>query len=264
MNIIAWNVNGIKSLMKDNYLQEFFKVENPDILCLGEIKISIPYNKLEIEFNKINSNYTYQYWHPCRAKNGYSGSVIFSKIKPINVIYGLLNGDGINIDMEGRVICVEYDKFFLLHSYTPNSGEELKRLDYRVKTWDIAFTNYIIYLETLKPTIVCGDLNVAHHEIDLKNPKSNHKTAGFTNEERESFSSLLQYTDMVDTFRTLYPKEILYTYWSYRFNSRAKNSGWRIDYFLINKKNIKNILNSSILTNILGSDHCPVKLIINI
>jgi len=260
MNIIAWNVNGIKSLVRDNYMEEFFKVENPDILCMGEIKISIPYVKTEKDVEKYVKDYNYKFWHPCRIKNGYSGSVVFSKIKPINVIYGLLDKNGEQLDMEGRVICLEYDKFILLHCYTPNSGEELKRLDYRVKVWDIAFTNYIIYLETLKPVIVCGDLNVAHMEIDLKNPKTNHHTAGFTDKERESFGSLLQYSDMVDTYRYLQPNKIEYSYWSYRFNSRAKNAGWRIDYFLINKKYIKNVIKSSILTNILGSDHCPVKL----
>ena len=170
------------------------------------------------------------------TKNGYSGTAIFSKKEPINVIYGLDN-----IDNEGRVIILEFDKFFLLHCYTPNSGVELDRLEYRTKTWDKIFKKKIIELQQDKPVIVCGDLNVAHKEIDLKNPKTNLRTAGYTIEERDSFEKLLKEANLVDTYRFLNPEKIEYSYWSYRFNSRKKNAGWRIDYFLINEKHIKNI-----------------------
>jgi len=244
MKIIAWNVNGIRAMLKKQDLINLIKDEDPDIFCLGETKINA---ELEI-FDKY-----YSYWHSSKVKNGYSGTVIFTKKKPKNVIFGLEN-----LDDEGRVITCEFAKFYLVHVYTPNSGELLKRLDYRTNKWDVAFAKWINFLQETKNVIVCGDLNVAHHEIDLKNPKTNLKTAGFTIEERLSFESLLNKTDMIDTFRYLNPEKIKYSYWSYKRNSRANGTGWRIDYFLVSKKLIKKISRSDILDDIMGSDHAPV------
>jgi len=259
MKIIAWNVNGIRSLMKLDILYNLMKDEKPDIICFGETKISCPFIDVQEELKEKIKGYKYRYWSPCLTKNGYSGTAIFSKKKPLEINYGLPN----DLDKEGRVITLEFDKFYLLHVYTPNSGEALARLSFRTKTWDTMFRNYILELQKKKPVVVCGDLNVAHNEIDLKNPKTNTKTAGFTKEERESFNKLLDECDLIDTFRYLNPELIEYSYWSYRFNSRKKNAGWRIDYFLINKKYIKNIKKSLILKEIEGSDHAPIKLILN-
>ena len=258
MKIIAWNVNGIRSLMKEDYLYNLINDENPSIICFGETKISCPYVEVEKELQEKIKGYKYRYWSPCKTKGGYSGTAIFSKKQPINVFFGLKDKNDNELDDEGRVICLEFDKFFLLHSYTPNSGIELARLDFRTKIWDPAFRDYIIKLQKNKPILICGDLNVAHTEIDLKNPKTNKKTAGFTKEERESFDKLLSDAFLADTYRELNPNGLDYSYWSYRFNSRKKNAGWRIDYFLINKKYIKNIKKSLILTEILGSDHAPI------
>ena len=258
MKIIAWNINGIRSLMKLDILYKLMKDENPDVICFGETKMSCPFVDVQDELKEKIKGYKYRFWSPCMTRNGYSGTAIFSKKKPIEVIYGIDD-----LDQEGRVITLEYEKFYLLHVYTPNSGEALARLNYRVKTWDVAFINYILKLQKSKPVVVCGDLNVAHKEIDLKNPKTNTKTAGYTLEERDSFDKLLKECDLVDTYRFLNPELIEYSYWSYRFNSRKKNTGWRIDYFLIQEKYIKNIKKSIILTEILGSDHAPIKLILN-
>jgi len=263
MKIIAWNVNGIRSLMKTDILYKLIENEDPSIICFGETKISCPFIEVQEELKQKIKGYKYRYWSPCMVKNGYSGTAIFSKKKPINILYGITVNDK-QLDEEGRVITLEFEKFYLLHSYTPNSGEELVRLNYRTKTWDPAFRNYINELQKKKPVIVCGDLNVAHQPIDLKNSKTNSKTAGYTKEERESFDKLLSECNLIDTFRFLNPELIEYSYWSYRFNSRAKNVGWRIDYFLIQEKYIKNIKKSLILTEIEGSDHAPIKLIINL
>jgi exodeoxyribonuclease-3 len=260
MKIIAWNINGIRSLMKENYLYKLIEEEKPSIICFGETKVSCPFVDVQKELEEKIKSYKHRYWSPCKLKGGYSGTAIFSKKEPISVSFGLKDKDDKELDEEGRVICLEFEKFYLLHCYTPNSGIELGRLEYRTKIWDPAFRNYIIKLQKKKPTIVCGDLNVAHNEIDLKNPKTNKKTAGFTNEERESFSKLLNDASLVDTYRKINPEGTDYSYWSYRFNSRNKNVGWRIDYFLINEKYIKNIKKSLILTEILGSDHAPIKL----
>ena len=259
MKIIAWNVNGIRSLMKTNILYDLIEEEKPSIICFGETKISCPFIDTENELKKKIKSLKYRYWSPCKTRNGYSGTAIFSKKKPLDIIYGMKDANNIELDEEGRVITLEFEKFYLLHCYTPNSGVELERLNYRVKTWDLAFRNYINKLQKNKPVIVCGDLNVAHKEIDLKNPKTNLKTAGYTKEERESFEKLLDETKLIDTYRKLNPDKIEYSYWSYRFNSRKKNSGWRIDYFLINEKYFKNVKKSLILTDILGSDHAPIK-----
>ena len=260
MKIIAWNVNGIRSLIKKNYLYKLIDDEKPSIICFSETKVSCPLIDIQIELEEKIKGYKHRYWSPCKIKGGYSGTAIFSKKKPINVFFGLKDKDNKELDDEGRLICLEFEKFFLLHSYTPNSGVDLARLDFRTKIWDPAFRNYIIKLQKKKVVIVCGDLNVAHEEIDLKNPKTNTKTAGFTKEERESFDKLLSEASLIDTYRKLNPTGLDYSYFSYRFNSRKKNIGWRIDYFLINKKYIKNIKKSLILTEILGSDHTPIKL----
>ena len=257
MKIIAWNINGIRSSMKENDLYNLIQNEKPDIICFGETKISCPFEEVQEELRNKIKGYKYRYWSPCKTRGGYSGTAIFSKKEPKNIIYGLDD-----IDNEGRVIILEFDKFFLLHCYTPNSGAELDRLEYRTKTWDKIFRKKIIELQKEKAVIVCGDLNVAHKEIDLKNPKTNLKTAGYTKEERDSFEKLLKDANLIDTYRFLNPDKVEYSYWSYRFNSRSKNVGWRIDYFLINEKYIKNIKKSLILTEIMGSDHAPVKLVL--
>ena len=251
MKIIAWNVNGLRSLLKTDYLDELILNEKPDILCFGETKLSC-----HIEVKLKYPEYKYIYWSLCNKKKGYSGTAIFCKKKPLKLIPTL------NIDDEGRIITLELKNFYLIHVYTPNSGEKLLRLDWRTEIWDRAFEKYIIELQKNKPVIVCGDLNVAHKEIDLKNPKTNLKTAGYTLEERESFNKILENCNLIDSFRKLNPNEILYSYWSYRRNSRNKNIGWRIDYFLIDKKLENKIKISNILINILGSDHAPIKLII--
>lgn len=257
MKIIAWNINGIRSSMKGKELYDLIEDEKPDIICFGETKISCPFVDVQNELKDKIKGYKYRYWSPCKTKGGYSGTAIFCKKQPDSIIYGLDD-----IDEEGRVIILEFEKFFLLHVYTPNSGEELKRLDYRTKTWDKVFRKKVIELQEHKPVIVCGDLNVAHKEIDLKNPKTNLKTAGYTIEERESFDKLLNDAELIDTYRFLNPEKVEYSYWSYRFNSRKKNTGWRIDYFLVSEKIIKNVKKSLILTEIMGSDHAPVKLIL--
>jgi exodeoxyribonuclease-3 len=268
MKIIAWNVNGIRSLLKTTYLDELIKDENPDIFCMGETKISCPYNDVETDLIKRLPQFKYRYWSPCKTKKGYSGTSIFCKKKPISIKYGLEYNKSNEkststyeeLDDEGRVITVEYSTFYLLHVYTPNSGQALARLEWRTLVWDRAFEEYIITLKKMKPVIVCGDLNVARKEIDLKNPKTNLRTAGFTIEERESFEKLLINTELIDSFRQLYPEKIKYSYWSYMRKSREKNIGWRIDYFLIDKKLIKKLKESEILIDILGSDHAPIKL----
>ena len=195
------------------------------------------------------------------VKNGYSGTAIFSKKKPINVTYGLGSS---SIDQEGRVITLEFEDFYLLHVYTPNSGEGLKRLNYRVNTWDKEFRKFVKNLNKTKPTIVTGDLNVAHQEIDIHNPKGNLKSSGFTKEERDSFTKFLKDTNMIDTFRHLNPEEQIYSYWGYRFNLRAKNKGWRIDYFLVPENVMNWVKKSEILTDIKGSDHAPVMIKLSI
>jgi len=263
MKIIAWNINGIKAILKKEDLTNLINNEDPDIFCLGETKISCPFIEIKEELNnKLKEKY-FNYWSPCKTRSGYSGTAIFSKKEPIDVVYGL-NINNTEYDEEGRVITCEFKKFYLIHVYTPNSGEGLKRLDFRVNTWDKMFIKYINKLQEKKPIILCGDLNVAHKEIDIKNSKTNLKTAGFTLEERDSFDILLTKLNIIDTFRYLKPSEIKYSYWSYRFNSREKNIGWRIDYFLVSEKILKKVENSDILTDIYGSDHAPIKLEIKV
>ena len=247
MKLISWNVNGLRACVQKGFL-DFFHEVDADIFCLQETKLQEGQIDLDLP------NY-YQYWNYAKKK-GYSGTAIFTKKEPINVSYGI----GIEEhDMEGRVITLEFENFYFITVYTPNSQSELARLDYRMK-WEDDFLSYLKKLEETKPVIFCGDLNVAHKEIDLKNPKTNRKNAGFTDEEREKFSKLLD-EGFIDTFRYFYPEqENIYSWWSYRFKAREKNAGWRIDYFCVSKALKERLVDASILTDILGSDHCPVLL----
>lgn len=247
MKLISWNVNGIRACVQKGFLDFFNEIE-ADIFCIQESKMQKGQLELELE------GY-YQYWNYAEKK-GYSGTAIFTKKEPISVTYG------INIeehDKEGRVITLEFDNFYMVTVYTPNSQNELARLDYRME-WEEDFRKYLKNLELKKPVIVCGDMNVAHKEIDLKNPKTNHKKAGFTDEEREKFTILLE-SGFTDTYRYFYPDVAdIYSWWSYRFSARAKNAGWRIDYFLTSKVLNDKLINAKIHTEVLGSDHCPIEL----
>ena len=251
MKFISWNVNEIRACVTKGFL-DFFKEVDADIFCLQETKLQAGQIDLDLP------GY-YDYWNYAQKK-GYSGTAIFTKKKPINVTYG------INIeehDNEGRVITLEFEDLYFITVYTPNSQSELKRLDYRMK-WEDDFKNYLTKLDKIKPVIVCGDLNVAHKEIDLKNPKTNRKNAGFTDEEREKMTKLLE-SGFTDTFRYLYPnKENCYTWWSYMMKAREKNVGWRIDYFIVSDQIREKIQEAKIHSEIMGSDHCPVELEINL
>ena len=246
MKIISWNVNGIRAVLKKGFL-DFINDFNPDIICIQETKANPEQVDLDLD------NYKYKYWNSA-TKKGYSGTAIFSKIKPISV------QNDMNIekhDDEGRVICMELKNYFLVTVYTPNSKRDLSRLDYRANEWDRDFLIYLKELEKIKPIIFCGDLNVAHKEIDLKNPKTNKRNAGFTNEERLGFDNYIN-SGFLDTFRMFNKEPNHYTWWSYMFNSRAKNVGWRIDYFCISEILKKKITKSIILPEIMGSDHAPI------
>ena len=247
MKLVSWNVNGLRAIYKKGF-EESFKELDADIFCIQETKMQEGQIELDLQ------GY-YQYYNYAERK-GYSGTAIFTKKEPLNVEYGIGIGEH---DKEGRVITLEFDRFYMVNCYTPNSGRELARLEYRM-TWEEAFKKYLIELDKQKPVIICGDLNVAHTEIDLKNPKSNRKNAGFTDEERSKIESLLN-SGFTDTFRKIYPdKEGAYTWWSYMFNARANNAGWRIDYFLVSDRISKNIKDAYIYSEIMGSDHCPVGL----
>ena len=241
MKLISWNVNGIRACVQKGFL-EFFNSVDADIFCIQESKLLEGY---------------YQYWNYAERK-GYSGTAIFTKIKPLSVSYG------INIeehDKEGRVITLEFDDYYVITVYTPNSQNELARLDYRMK-WEDDFREYLKGLEKNKPVILCGDLNVAHKEIDLKNPSTNRKNAGFTDDEREKFTTLLN-SGFIDTFRYFYPELTgMYSWWSYRFNARKNNAGWRIDYFVVSEALKDKLVSAEIHREVLGSDHCPVELVI--
>ena len=255
--IIAWNVNGIRSIIKKKHLLDLIENEKPSVICFGETKLSCPSVDVEEDLKEKIPGYKYRYFDTCKSRGGYSGTAIFSKKKPLNVNYGI----GIQeLDMEGRVITLEFDNYFLIHVYTPNSGQALQRLKYRVDTWDPAFREYLKGLQKKKNIIVCGDLNVANEEIDIHSPKTNKKSAGFTDLERESFKKHLNDLGLIDTFRHLNKDEIKYSYWSYMNKAREKNKGWRIDYFLVSKKLLPNVKKSTILTEVMGSDHAPVKL----
>lgn len=250
MKFISWNVNGLRACVGKDFSQSFESL-NADFFCLQETKMQA--GQLELQFPGYTS-----YWNYAEKK-GYSGTAIYTRKEPLAVTYGI----GIDEhDHEGRVITLEYDKFFLVTVYTPNSQEELRRLDYRM-TWEDAFQAYLHQLDAKKPVIVCGDMNVAHQEIDLKNPKTNRRSAGFTDEERSKMTQLLN-NGFTDTFRTLHPEQVTYSYWSYRFRAREKNAGWRIDYFLISDRLKPQLKDASIHTEIYGSDHCPVELDIDI
>lgn len=255
--IIAWNINGIRAQMKKNDLFEMIETYKPNILCFGETKISCPFTKIEDELKERIKGYKYRYWSPCLRKKGYSGTAIFSKKKPLSTKLGI---DQEGCDDEGRVITLEFNKYYLIHVYTPNSGDGLVRLDYRVNTWDVNFKKYCDKLQKIKPIIICGDLNVANEEIDIANPKSNKKRAGFTDDERNSFKKIIKDLNVIDTFRHKHPEEIKYSYWTYYHNARAKNKGWRIDYFLISNKLKNKIKKADILTDVKGSDHAPIVL----
>lgn len=246
MKFISWNVAGIRACYKKGF-EEFFLKEDADIYALQEVKAT----EEEIPFHKEGY---YEYLNNAEKK-GYSGVMIYTKHKPINVTYGI---GIIEHDQEGRVITLEYNDYYFVCCYTPNSKRELLRLDYRMK-WEDDFRDYLINLDKIKPVILCGDLNVAHQEIDLKNPKTNQRNAGFTIEERTKFTELLN-SGFTDTFRTLHKEEITYSWWSYLFHAREKNAGWRIDYFVVSNRFMPNVIDSTILTDIYGSDHCPVKL----
>lgn len=247
MKLVSWNVNGLRACVTKGFL-DFFHEIDADIFCIQESKLQ----EGQIE---LNLEGYHQYWNYA-VKKGYSGTAIFTKKKPISVAYGI----GIEQhDQEGRVITLEFEDFYMVTVYTPNSQNELARLSYRME-WEDAFLSYLKNLETRKPVIFCGDLNVAHKEIDLKNPKTNRHNAGFTDEEREKFTKVLE-AGFVDTFRYFYPQiEQIYSWWSYRFKAREKNSGWRIDYFCVSKSLTDKLQDARIHTQIQGSDHCPVEL----
>ncbi len=251
MKLISWNVNGIRACVQKGFC-DFFNEVDADIFCIQESKLQA--GQIELNFEGYE-----QYWNYAQKK-GYSGTAVFTKTKPINVTYGIGMEEH---DQEGRVITAEYEKFFLVTVYTPNSQNELARLPYRM-TWEDDFLEYLKRLEESKPVIVCGDLNVAHKEIDLKNPKTNQMNAGFTIEERNKFTELLD-QGFIDTFRHFYPDLTdMYSWWSYRFKAREKNAGWRIDYFLVSKSLEDKLLSAKIHTEVLGSDHCPVELEIDL
>ncbi|MCL2354321.1 MAG: exodeoxyribonuclease III [Oscillospiraceae bacterium] len=245
MKLISWNVNGLRAVYKKGF-EDFFNEIDADVFCVQETKMQE--GQLDVEFEGY-----YKYFNSA-VRKGYSGTAVFTKVKPIDVIYGI----GIEEhDQEGRVITVEFEEFFLVNCYTPNSKRDLLRLDYRMK-WEEVFRKYLKVLDSKKPLILCGDLNVAHKEIDLKNPKSNRRNPGFTDEERDKMTKFLD-EGFVDIYRKLYPeKEEAYTWWSYMMNCRAKNIGWRIDYFIVSEKISEKVEDAMIYPEVMGSDHCPV------
>jgi exodeoxyribonuclease-3 len=250
MKFISWNVNGFRACLNKGF-EDFFKEEDADFFCIQE-------TKMQPDQADFKPDGYYQYWYSAEKK-GYSGTAIFTKHEPISVWYGL---DIEKHDHEGRAITLEYENFYLLCVYTPNSQRELARLSY-CQEWEDDLREYIKSLDSTKPVIYCGDLNVAHNEIDLKNPKTNHHSAGFTDEERQKFTELLN-AGFRDTFRTLYPEKIEYSWWSYMFHAREKNVGWRIDYFVVSDRIMPKVKDSKIYTQIMGSDHCPVGIEIDI
>ena len=250
MKLISWNVNGLRACEGKGF-SEAFRQLDADFFCLQETKMQA--GQLDLQYEGYQS-----YWNYAEKK-GYSGTAIFTRHQPLQVTYGL----GVEEhDHEGRVVTLEMEEFFLVCVYTPNSQDELRRLDYRMK-WEEDFRAYLLKLDEKKPVIVCGDMNVAHEEIDIKNPKTNRRNAGFTDEEREKFTTLLD-SGFTDSFRHLYPEQVTYSWWSYRFHAREKNAGWRIDYFIVSKALESKLDGAQIHTEILGSDHCPVELTIDI
>ena len=248
MKFISWNVNGLRACTGKGF-EDSFRQLDADFFCLQETKMQA--GQLDLQFPGYTS-----YWNYAE-KNGYSGTSIYTRHTPLEVTYGI----GIDEhDHEGRVITLEMDDFYLVTCYTPNSQDGLRRLDYRMK-WEADFLDYIKKLDEKKPVILCGDLNVAHQEIDLKNPKTNRRNAGFTDEERERMTTMLA-NGFADTFRTLHPDDVTYSWWSYRFHAREKNAGWRIDYFIVSERMMSRVSGATIHTEVFGSDHCPVELTI--
>ena len=252
MKLISWNVNGYRAVLNKGF-DDFFKKEMPDILCIQEAKVNS---------DQINiDDYGYNFYLNSAIKKGYSGTAVWSKQKPISVDYAKIGAK--EMDDEGRIITLEYDKFYLVNCYTPNSKRELERLNDRM-VWEDLFRKYLKKLENTKPVIVCGDLNVAHKEIDLKNPKTNHHNAGFTDEERNKMTELLE-SGFIDTYRYFYKDKVdCYTWWSYMGGARSKNIGWRIDYFIVSLGLKNNLKDAKIHSNVLGSDHCPIELDIEV
>tara|TARA_B100000902_G_C27038451_1_gene778126 strand:+ start:23 stop:820 length:798 start_codon:yes stop_codon:yes gene_type:complete len=254
--IIAWNVNGIRAFVKKKDLQKYLDEHKPHIFCMSETKLSCPDLLERKKLKELIKGYKFRYFSTCTRKKGYSGTSIWCKKEPISVSYGLGKEEH---DKEGRVITLEFDKFFITHVYTPNSGQGLVRLKYRVNEWDVEYRKFIKKLQKKKPVIICGDLNVAHKEIDIHSPKTNLKSAGFTIQERNSFDKLLNENKLIDTFRYLHPdKKDFYSYWTYFRQARPNNKGWRIDYFLVSDSIKKNVKKSTIHTDQMGSDHAPV------
>lgn len=252
MKIVSWNINGIRAVLKKG-AEDYFTSEDADVFCFQETKVN------EDTLPEVcREAYPFQYWNYAEKK-GYSGTAIISKTEPLSVSFGMPD---FTEDSEGRVVTAEFESFYLVTVYTPNSQSGLKRLPYRIETWDAAFRDYLSFLDQKKPVVFCGDLNVAHKEIDLKNPKSNRKNPGFTDEERNSLSSTLD-SGFTDTFRAQHPDEPdHYTWWSYRANARANNVGWRIDYFCVSNRFHSNIADAFIRPEIHGSDHCPTGVIV--
>ena len=249
MKCISWNVNGIRAVLKKDFIEILYALD-ADIFCIQETKAQEDQIEIDCEL------YPYQYKYSAQRK-GYSGTMILCKEKPLSIKYGIHNEVH---DTEGRVIALEFESFYVITVYTPNSGDGLKRLDYRME-WDQAFSQYLDSFD--KPILLCGDLNVANEEIDIKNPKTNRRNAGFTDEERDSFTKNILIR-LKDSYRTLYPNKVEYSWWSYRFKAREKNAGWRIDYWLVSDELMDKVKDSKILTDIYGSDHCPVELDIEI
>ena len=251
MKLISWNVNGLRAVINKGF-KNFYNDINPDIMCLQETKMQ--QDQISMDINDIFKD-RYVYWNSAEKK-GYSGTVVISKVKPINVTYGIGKDEH---DKEGRIITLEFDSFYLVNCYTPNSKRELERLDYRM-IWEDEIRAYLKELDKTKPVVYCGDLNVAHNEIDLKNPSSNHHNAGFTDEERSKMTALLN-EGFIDTFRYKYPEKTgAYSWWSYMFHARENNAGWRIDYFIVSDSIKDKIEDAKILSEVMGSDHCPVEL----
>lgn len=244
MKIISWNVNGLRAVLNKDFMT-WFKNQDADIVCLQETKISEGQVSLDLE--------GYDQFYSYAEKKGYSGTAVFSRIRPLSVSYGI----DVDIhDHEGRTITVEYEDFYLVCAYVPNSQDELRRLDYR-QQFNKDFEEYLVRLDSRKPVVMCGDLNVAHTVMDIKNPKSNERNAGFTIEERNDFSRLLS-RGFKDSWREMHPEEVKYSWWSYRFRAREKNAGWRIDYFVVSDRLMDKVQDTDIQTDVLGSDHCPV------
>lgn len=247
-HLYSWNVNGIRAVLKKGF-GDILSESDADIFCLQETKLSPEASEIDMP--------GYRTYRNDAARKGYSGTAVYSRLTPVAVTYGI----GIEEhDNEGRVITLEFDRFFIVNVYVPNAQNELARLDYRLR-WEDAFRDYVSGLDKKKPVIICGDMNVAHNEIDIRNPKTNHHNPGFTDEERGAFTRLLE-SGFADTFRELHPDEQTFSWWSYRFSARAKNIGWRIDYFLVSRRLMPSVREARIHTDILGSDHCPVSILL--